>query len=111
MVVSSYHFLVGPVVALATVGLLALVLRWAFSTDHRDERRDREARRRARIAGGDYGLLVPIRTVAAAGDAESLQALLVARGIRATVGAAPQGGWVVLVFRSERHAAERLLAA
>ena len=46
MIVSSYHYLLGPVVAVAALGLIVLMCRWVFSTDARE---DRTARRREKL--------------------------------------------------------------
>lgn len=112
MVVSSYHFLLGPLVALGALGVICLICRWVFSTTERD---DRVARRleRARSAG-DFGLLVPVATVRVAADAEMLQDVLRAAGIRATVAPVPATGttppgWAVLVFRADATRAQGLV--
>ena len=51
----SYSFAFGPVVALAVVGVLTLLLRWAFSTGHSLVERRPEAG-----TPEQYGLLVPV---------------------------------------------------
>ncbi len=52
---TSASFLVGPVIALAMVGILVIILRWAFS------RGDSLVAKRARAGHeDDYGLLVPV---------------------------------------------------
>ena len=108
MIVSSYHFLLGPLVALAALGLIVLICRWVFSTSHRD---DRLARRleKARTAG-DYGLLVPVATVRTREDAELLRGVLRDAGIRGTVADAADG-LVVLVFRADALRARDLVAS
>jgi hypothetical protein len=112
VIVSSYHFLLGPLVALGALGLIVLICRWVFSTTERD---DRTARRLEKArASGDFGLLVPVATVRVADDAEMLQAVLRDAGIRATVAPATSqegepAGWAVLVFRSDAAAAEALI--
>jgi hypothetical protein len=112
VIVSSYHFLLGPLVALGALGVIILICRWVFSTTERD---DRMARRleKARSAG-DFGLLVPVATVRVADDAEMLQGVLREAGIRATVAPAPATetsppGWAVLVFRADATRAEQLV--
>jgi hypothetical protein len=107
-VVHSVHYLLAPFVAFAAVALLALICRWVFSTDHRD---DREARRLEQaLAAGDYGLLVPVATVRTRDDAEMLQAVLRDAGVRA--GVSEQDGTLqVLVFTKDLARARALVAA
>jgi hypothetical protein len=108
LVVSSYHFLFGPLVALGALGVIILICRWVFSTTERDERAAR-ARERAASAG-DFGLLEPVTSVRSVDDAEMLQTVLRGAGIRATVAPDPSGvGWSVLVFRADRERAAALV--
>ena len=108
MIVSSYHFLLGPLVAAGALGVIMLICRWVFSTDHRD---DRTARRLEKArARGDYGLLVPITRVRTVEDAEMLRSLLRDAGIRATV-AEQQEGTDVLVFRGDALRARDLVSS
>lgn len=106
-IVSSYHYLLGPLVAVAALGLLLLICRWVFATDHRD---DRTARRLERLASaGDYGLLVPISTVRTRDDALMLRSVLGEAGIRASV-SQDGAAHVVLVFRADATRARQLVA-
>ena len=106
-IVSSYHYLLGPLVAIAALGLLLLICRWVFATDHRD---DRSARRLERLAcAGDYGLLVPISTVRTRDDALMLRSVLREAGIRASV-SQDAAAHVVLVFRADAPRARQLVA-
>lgn len=106
-IVSSYHYLLGPLVAVAALGLLLLICRWVFATDHRD---DRSARRLERLAcAGDYGLLVPISTVRTRDDALMLRSVLREAGIRASV-SQDAAAHVVLVFRADAPRARQLVA-
>src|SRR3954453_13445289 len=82
-VVSSAHFLLGPVVALAALGIIALLCRWVFSTEARDERE--AARVEKALSTRDYGLLVPLTSVRTAEDAEMLRAVLNEAGIRSNL--------------------------
>lgn len=109
MIVSSYHFLLGPLVAGLALALIVLICRWVFSTDHRDERVTRRAQR-ARAAH-DFGLLVPVATVRTPEDAELLRTVLRNAGIRGTVAAAPAGGLSVLVFRADALRARDLVSS
>lgn len=110
MVMNSYSFLVGPLVAFGALVVLILICRWVFSTKTRDER---TARRLAALAvprGGDYGLLVPIATVRTRADAEMLRAVLREGGIRCTVSADDEGA-DVLVFRADALRARDLVSS
>lgn len=106
--VSSYHFLFGPLIAVAALGVLVLICRWVFSTTHRD---DRTARRLAALQSrGDFGLLVPITTTRTPEDAVMLRAVLQDAGIRCTTGPAADGsGTELLVFRTDVLRARELV--
>ncbi len=106
MIVSSHHYLFGPLVAAAALGVILLICRWVFSTAHRD---DRTARRLQKArARGDYGLLVPVTRTRTADDAEMLRSVLLEAGIRCTVAAADEGT-DVLVFRADALKARDLV--
>ncbi len=107
VIVPSYHFLMGPGVAVVALGLVVLICRWVFSTVPRDARTARRAER-ARSAG-DYGLLVPVATVREPADAEMLRRVLRDAGIRGTVTPAA-GGLAVLVFRADAEQARELVS-
>ena len=108
MPVSSYHFLIGPLTAVAVLGVIVLLCRWVFSTTHRD---DRTARRLAALTSrGDYGLLVPVATTRTVDDAEMLRGVLQQAGIRCTTGGSEDGtGTEVLVFRADALRARDLV--
>jgi hypothetical protein len=110
-VVSSFHFLLGPVVAVAALGLIALICRWVFSTDHRDDRTTRRTEKA--LAAGDYGLLVPVATVRTRADADMLRDVLRGSGVRAGVsaGTSDDGRHQVLVFQKDLARARELVAA
>lgn len=103
MPVSSYHFLIGPLVAVAALAVLLLICRWVFSTSHRDQRATvtKQAPR-----PGDFGLLVPIATAPTPADAAMLRQVLAEAGIRATV-----SGAEVLVFRADAARARGLVSS
>ena len=108
MIVSSYHYLVGPLVAAGALAVIILICRWVFSTDHRD---DRTARRLEKAAArGDYGLLVPVARVRTADDAEMLRDVLRGAGIRCTV-AGDEAGTELLVFRADALRARDLVSS
>jgi hypothetical protein len=92
----------GPIVALVVVGLLTLVLRWAFGG--------------SRMPGpapdgrtGDFGLLRPVAEVRTADDANALRAVLSDAEIRSTIVAAEHGRVQVLVFAPDLERARRLV--
>ena len=103
VIVSSYHYLVAPLVAAGALVVIILICRWVFSTSDRDRR---NALARA-ARSGDYGLLVPIATVRTPDDAEMLRGVLREAGIRCTV--APEGD--VLVFRADALRARELVSS
>ncbi len=104
-VVNSYHFLLGPIVALAAMGLITLLCRWVFSTDDRQARTQQRLERAA--SARDYGLLVPLTTVRTPEDAEMLRAVLREGGIRANVSPELE----LLVFRTDLDRARALVSA
>ena len=108
MVVSSFHFLLGPLVAMAALGVIILMCRWVFSTDQRD---DRTQRRLDKIAAhGDLGLLVPVATVRTRDDAEMLRDVLVAAGVRAGI-SGEADILEVMVFSKDLERARGLVSA
>ncbi len=108
MIVPSYHFLYGPIVAAVALAVIVLLCRWVFSTDVRD---DRTARRLAKAqARGDFGLLVPVARVRTAEDAAMLRSLLREAGIRCTV-SEQEVGTDVLVFRADAVRARDLVSS
>ena len=108
MIVSSYHYLMGPFVAAAALLVIILICKWVFSTSHRD---DRTAARLAKARShGDYGLLVPIARVRTPDDAEMLRGVLRTAGIRCTVAQQPEVS-EVLVFRADALRARDLVSS
>ena len=106
MLVSSYHFLLGPLIAVAALGVIVLMCRWVFSVDHRE---DRTARRLDKLASaGDYGLLVAVARVRTCEDAEMLKGVLASAGVRARV--TDEGiEYAVLVFSQDAPRARSLV--
>ena len=106
MIVSSYHYLIGPGIAVAALVVVCLLCRWTFSTKHRDER---TADRLAKLASAsDYGLLVSIAEVTEQEDADLLVEVLGGSGIRATIAPSAKG-LSVLVFRADATRARDLV--
>lgn len=110
MVMNSYSFLVGPLVAFGALVVLILICRWVFSTKTRDERTARRLAALSAPRGGDYGLLVPIATVRTRADAEMLRSVLLAGGVRCTVSVDDEGA-DVLVFRADALRARDLVSS
>jgi hypothetical protein len=92
-------------VAFGAVGVLALILRWAYrrggSLVMRPVRRGLPT---------DYGLLVPVAAPRSVADGEALHQRLTEAGVRATV-AETEDGPRVLVFPDDEDRARALLAA
>jgi hypothetical protein len=88
-------------VALAALGVIVLICRWVFSTDHRTPPAPPRPR-------ADYGLLEPVTVVRTRDDANMLCDVLRGAGIRGTV-TETEGAFAVLVFRSDVDAARDLV--
>ena len=110
MIVSSYHYLVAPLVAAGALLVIILMCRWVFSTADRDRRAARRTSPALAGQGGDYGLLVPVAVVRTADDADMLRAVLRDAGIRCTVSGHAQGA-EVLVFRADALRARDLVSS
>ena len=102
MVVSSYHYLIGPLVAVCALGVIILMCRWVFAPPKA------KAAMPVPTRGGDYGLLVPIATVRTSADAEMLRSVLREADIRCTVAVDAEGA-DVLVFRADALRARDLV--
>jgi hypothetical protein len=94
--------LAGPVVALGVVGVLALILRWAYSNRPPDP---------PQPAGpdADFGLLTEIASVPAVPAGREIRALLSGAGIRSTMTTDRSGRTRVLVFAPDAERARRLV--
>jgi hypothetical protein len=89
------------VVALAVVGVLALVLRWAYPRDRPPPA--------AFHSGEDYGLLTEIVSQATTPDGRRFLARLREAGVRATMTADRNGGVRILVFPDDAERARRVV--
>ena len=100
----SYSYLYGPVVALCVIGLLMLVLRWAFGGRDQSvvERRSRPGR------PDQYGLLDAVAAPPTYIEAELLRQQLNDAGIKSTV-ALTNDGPRVMVWPEDRVKATALL--
>ncbi len=111
MVPSDGWYLIGPLIALATVAVLALVF-WRLGLDW-VERADDPLREvyGLSIFGDpeDYGLLCPAAVTDEPDEAEEIRLLLADAGIRATLAVRRDGRVLVLVFGEELEEARRLV--
>ncbi|HVN11414.1 MAG TPA: hypothetical protein VMT69_04935 [Kineosporiaceae bacterium] len=101
----SYSFAVDPLLALGAVGVLALLLRWAFSSGH-----SLVERRSTAGKPGEYGLLVPVAEPPTFVEAEVMRRRLLDAGLRATL-APTTDGPRVLVFPEDVTSARLVLKA
>jgi len=99
----SLSFLFGPLVAFVAVGLLAGLLRWAFTPG-----RSLVARRPRAGAATEYGLLVPVVRPTTVIQAEIVRSHLASRGITATLAPATDGP-AVLVWPRDLNLAREIL--
>lgn len=93
----------GPFIAFGMVGLLALVLRWAFARG-----RSVVAAPPRRGRPDEYGLLVVVAEPATFVEAEVVRRRLVDAGIAATLAPTTEGPRVLVFPRDERRARELL---
>ena len=100
----SYSYLYGPIVALCVIGLLMLLLRWAFGGRHQSvvERRPTSG------YPNEYGLLDAVASPDTYIEAEICRQELESAGVRATV-ALTNDGPRVMVWPDDRAKAEALL--
>jgi hypothetical protein len=93
-------YLFGPLTAFAVVGVLVLLLRWAFSG------RSTSLVARRPVAGHseEYGLLVPVASPATFVEGELLRQQLEDAGLRATLVPTADGPQVMVFADSERIA-------
>lgn len=100
----SYSYVYGPFMALVTIGILVLVLRWAFG-------RGSSVVERPPLSGSpdQYGLLSSVASPGTYIEAEILRQRLEASGIKATV-AMTNDGPRVMVWPEDRTKAETIAA-
>ena len=99
----SFSYAFGPVVALCAVGVLMLLLRWAFSSGHS------LVERRPEVGSPEqYGLLVPVAEPPTFVEAELVRRRLSDAGLRATLAPTTEGPRV-LVFPEDVKAARLVL--
>lgn len=97
---SSYHYLEGPLIAVAALGVILLICRWVFTPNRPAPRPPARP--------GDFGLLTAAAVVRTRDDAVMLQAVLREAGIRGTIADAA-GGFAVLVFPGDLTRARDLV--
>ncbi len=99
----SYAF--GPIAAFAAVGVLVLLLRWAFGSNRS------LVEKRARSGDPEqYGLLVRVAAPPTFVEAEMMRRRLLDAGLRATLAPTTQGP-AVMVFPEDVKAAKLVLRA
>lgn len=99
----GYSVFISPLLALVAIGVLILLLRWAFSPGHSlVERRPR------RGTEHEYGLLVTVASPTTFVEAEVIRRTLEAAGLRATLAPTVQGPRV-MVFPEDAAAARAVL--
>jgi cytochrome oxidase assembly protein ShyY1 len=100
-VLSTGYTYLDPFIAVIGLGVIVLICRWVFSTDHR-------AAPPAPPERPDYGLLEAVTVVRTREDADMLRSVLRDAGIRASV-TDTTDGFAVLVFRADVSAARDLV--
>lgn len=99
----SFHFAVGPVIAIVMVCLLAALARWVFGSG-------RAGRTLPPATGpADHGLLRPVADLPDRSAGRALRAVLSDAGIRSTLGVRRDGSVQVLVFPDDEDRARRLV--
>jgi len=100
----SFSFVFGPMLSFLVVGLLALLLRWAFG-------RGKSVVARAPRSGpaSDYGLLVAVAAPHTYVQGELLRRTLDDAGLRATLATTTEGPRL-MVFATDERRARRVLA-
>lgn len=99
----SIPMVLEPFIGLALVAVLALLLRWTWSTGH-----SHVAPPGRRGHAGEYGLLVEVAAPSTAAEASEARNRLAQAGIRATV-TDTADGVRVMVFAEDAHEAKELL--
>lgn len=99
----SFSYAFGPVLAFGVVGVLALLLRWAFGHG-----RSLVERRPQQGSPAEYGLLVPIAEPRTFVEAELMRRHLSEAGLRATLAPTTEGP-KVMVFPDDVKSARLVL--
>jgi hypothetical protein len=101
---NTYFYAFGPLMAFGIIAVLALLLRWAFSSGT-----SLIARPVKPGSPSTYGLLEPVASPRTTAEGESLKRLLESRGLRATLADTTEGPRV-LVFPGDVDRARDALA-
>ncbi|MDX6291815.1 MAG: hypothetical protein QOH50_890 [Kribbellaceae bacterium] len=96
-----------PIVALALIGGMVLLLRWAFSSDKGSLVRRIDYSPAARDT---FGLLVDVYTSKTYADARSKVEMLTSQQVRATAARTTEG-WSIYVWPADETAARAILKA
>lgn len=102
---SSYAYVFGPLTAFLVVGVLALLLRWAFG----GRSSSLVAKEPRPGTPSDYGMLVSIASPSTYVEGELLRRALAEEGLRATL-TTTTAGPRLLVFATDEAAARSVLA-
>lgn len=105
MAVQADEYFVFPIVALALIGGMVLLLRWAFSSNKGSLVRRTDYSPHARDT---FGLLVDVHTSKTYADARTKVQLLTSQHIRATAARTTEG-WSVYVWPADEAAARDIL--
>jgi hypothetical protein len=99
----TFSFVAWPLIAVGAVGVLVLILRWAFSPGHSlVERRPHQG------APDEYGMLITVASPPTYIEGEQLRLRLAASGIRATLAPTTQG-LCLMVFPDDANVARAVL--
>lgn len=101
----SYSYVYGPMMALVAIGVLVLVLRWAFGRGSSVVERPPQSG-----SPDQYGLLDAVASPGTYIEAEILRQRLEAGGVKATV-AMTNDGPRVMVWPDDRHKAESIVGS
>lgn len=104
--VGSFSYLFGPIVAFVAMGVMVLLLRWAFSA----KKTSVVAAAAKPGAASDYGMLVPIATPANYIEGEMLRRKLEEAGIRANLATTLDGPRVMVWPSDEDRARSALMS-
>ena len=103
---NSYSYVFGPMMALIVIGLLVLVLRWAFSS----KKTSVVAAAAKSGAADEYGMLVPVASPASFIDGEMVRRRLEDAGIRANLANTLDGPRVLVWPKDEDRARQVLIS-
>jgi hypothetical protein len=102
---SSWSFVISPLVAFAGIGVLSLLLRWAFGRGG-----SLVAAPPRPGAPSDYGLLVAVHAPRSEAEGEAMRKALAAHGLRGTV-THTVTGLRLMVFAADEERARAILAS